>query len=275
MNKIRGLILVLVVAASAAAQQPQPKSQEELDALLAIQNAQGPDERIEAVHNLLTNFKNTEFKEWANFMAMLSYQQKNDFENMLLYGEKTLELNPDNADVMVQLAYAIPARTGEFDLDKEEKLAKAEGYAKKALRLIPTMPKKTPDMPDDEWLMIKKDLMSQVHDSLGLIALKRDDYDAAEDSFRKSLEVASQQGASTFYHLASTLRQKGELDEALGMADKAIAAGGVQAGGRDLAKVLKAEIAKAKAKEMTNPSESEPAGDSITPEVEIVQPKQP
>ena len=56
---------------------------------------------------------------------------------MLLYGENTLELNPDNIDTLVSLSYAIPARTGEFDLDKDEKLAKAEDYAKRALLAIP------------------------------------------------------------------------------------------------------------------------------------------
>ena len=232
------------------------------------------DSRIAAIHNLLTNFKDTEFTEFANFMMMLSYQQKNEYEMMLLYGEKTLEINPDNIDTMVSLSYAIPARTGEFDLDKDEKLAKAEDYAKRAMLAIPTLENTSPDVSDDEWLMAKKDMMSQVHDSLGLVALKRKDHEAAEKSLRQSLGIASEQGAATFYHLAEALKQQGKDDEALEMADQSIAAGGVMTGsGQDLAKVLKAQIIKAKAAAMMKRSKpaAEPA--ATVPEAEIV--KQP
>ena len=121
-KRILGAAIVLALCAPIFAQGPQAKSQKELDALIEIESATDPDVRIGAIHNLLTNFKDTEFKEFANLMMMLSYQQKNDFEMMVLYGERTLELNPNSIDTLVSLSYAIPARTGEFDLDKDEKL---------------------------------------------------------------------------------------------------------------------------------------------------------
>ncbi len=274
MKRILGAAIVLALCAPIFAQQPQAKTQKELDALFEIESATDPDVRIGAIHTLLTNFKDTEFKEFANLMMMLSYQQKDDFEMMVLYGERTLELNPDNIDTLVSLSYAIPARTGEFDLDKDEKLAKAEDFAKRALLAIPTLENPNPDVTADDWLIAKKDFMSQSHDSLGLVALKRKDYQAAEKSLRQSLQVASRQSASTFYHLASALQEQGKNDEALTMADKSIAAGGVMAGGgQDLAKVLKAQLIKAKAAAMMNKSKpaAKPAG--TVPEVEII--KQP
>lgn len=273
-KRILGVALVLALCAPIFAQQPQAKTQEELDVLMEIEDATDPDERIGAIHKLLTNFKDTEFKEFANLMMMLSYQAKNDFEMMVLYGERTLELNPDNIDTLVSLSYAIPARTGEFDLDKDEKLAKAEDFAKRALLAIPTLENPNPDLSADAWLIAKKDFMSQAHDSLGLVALKRKDYQAAEKSLRQSLQVASKQSASTFYHLASALNKQGKNDEALTMADKSIAAGGVMAdGGQDLAKVLKAQLIKAKAAAMMNKSKPAAKPAETVPEVEIV--KQP
>ena len=273
-KKILGAAIVLALCMPILAQQPQAKSQEELDALFEIESATDPDARIGAIHTLLTNFKDTEFKEFANFMMMLAYQQKNDYEMMLLYGENTLELNPDNIDTLVSLSYAIPARTGEFDLDKDEKLAKAEDYAKRALLAIPTLENPNPDVSADEWLMAKKDIMSQVHDSLGLVALKRKDYEAAEKSLRQSLQVATKQEAATFYHLADALKQQGKNDEALAMADQSIAAGGVMSGsGQDLAKVLKAQLIKAKAAAMMNKLKPAAKPAETVPEVEIV--KQP
>ena len=250
-NTLLAVLLSLGVAVSLWGQ--KAKSQKEYAALKAIETAYDPDSQIAAVHSLLTTFKNTEFKEWANLMAMNAYSQKNDFENMLLYGEQTLAINPDNADVLTRLAYAIPTRTKQFDLDKEAKLSKAEDFARRALRLIPTTEKPNSDIPDEKWLTVKKDLMSQSHDALGLVAFMREDFAAAQQSFEQSIQVASKPSALTFYHYANTLKEGGQTDKALELADKSIAAGGVPVGTSDLAKVLKAEIIKARAREMFKP----------------------
>ena len=246
-----------VVAVSLAAAAPlwsqQAKSQKEFEALKAIEAAMDPDSRIAAVHSLLTTFKNTEFKEWANSMAMNAYGEKNDFENMLLYGEETLAINPENAEVLSVLAYAIPTRTREFDLDKGAKLSKAEDFARRALRLIPTMEKRNPNASDEDWLALKKDLMAQSHDALGLIAFMRSDYTAAEQSFQQSLQVANTQSGLTYYHYANTMQSSGQTDKALEIVEKSIAAGGVKVGAKDLAKELKAKIIKARAREMFQP----------------------
>ena len=45
-----------------AQKQPKPKSQKEVDAIMAIQNAQDPDARVNAAEALLHNFADTEFK---------------------------------------------------------------------------------------------------------------------------------------------------------------------------------------------------------------------
>lgn len=239
------LSLAAAMAVSALAQraQPQPKSQQEVDAILAVQNAQDPNERIAAAEKLLKDFKDTEFKEFANYMTMLSHQQLNDFENMLIFGDETLKHNPDNVGVLLQLSFAIPTRTREFDLDKEEKLSKAEDYAKRSITLIPNLEKLDPNLPDDQWLATKKDFMSQANESLGLIAIKRENYDAAIESLMKALELAEQQTGATFYHLATAYHKSGKKDLALDAVNKSIAAGGMpMTDGQDAAQVLKKEI---------------------------------
>jgi tetratricopeptide (TPR) repeat protein len=240
-------VAVVCLVLGAALPGQQPKSQKEVDALMAMQAAQTPDERIQAAEKLLTDFKDTEFKETANFMIMLAYQQKNDFENMLLYGERTLGINADNVGTLISLANAIPMRTREFDLDKDEKLAKAEDFAKRALVLIPNLAKPNPDMLDDQWLMAKKDFMASAYESLGLVAMKRRSFPAAEEHFRKSLEVSAEQTAAGFYYLGQSLKEQGKADEAINALDQAIAHGDFKLGdGRPAAATMKAEIQKAK-----------------------------
>jgi tetratricopeptide (TPR) repeat protein len=143
------------------------------------------------------------------------------------------------------MAWAIPIRTREFDLDKEEKLAKAEDYAKRAMKLIPTLEKTNAVLTDEQWLLTKKGFMSQAHEAMGNVATKRKDWAQAEQSFRKSLELAEPQTASMFYRVASTLKEQKKWDEAIAMLDQSIARGGHKlASGHDAAEIMKAEILK-------------------------------
>lgn len=242
----RLLTLVAVVLACvglAPAQGPQPKSQKELDAVLAVESATDPNTRAAAANKLLTDFKNTEFKEYANYMLMVSYQQLDDFENMMVYGERTLEINPENPGVLLQLAYAIPSRTREFDLDKEEKLTKAEDFASRALTLIPNMDKMNPDMGDEEWLATKKDLMAQANESLGVIEIKRENFDEASAFLTKAIELQPEPNAMTHYHLADSYMNAGKKAEAVSAINQSITLGGVPlGGGADAAKNLKEQI---------------------------------
>jgi tetratricopeptide (TPR) repeat protein len=265
------LTTALALAAGTWAQearQPKPKSQKEVEAILAIQNATDADGRIQAAENLITKFADTEFKEFALQMETLSYQQKNDFENMLIAGERTLEVNPDNVVVLVTLAQAIPQRTREHDLDKEEKLGKAEKYAKRAQTLIPNWNKPNPQISDEDWTGTKKNLMSQTNEALGLIAVARKNFPAAEQAFKQAVEVAPQPEPFTLYRLASVYETEQKYDDAIAVLDKAIAAGGVKVGGRDLAAELKTRIAGKKDKAGAGASSSAPA-----PQVEIKRPQ--
>jgi tetratricopeptide (TPR) repeat protein len=244
------LMTVFALALPALAQEqaaapsgPTVKSQEEANAITMCQQAPEADLRIESCNKLLTDFQDTEFKELAYYLLMLSHQQKNDFENMQLYGERTLEQNPENVGTLISLSYAIPIRTREHDLDKQEKLAKAEDYAKRGLALIPAMGKLNPQITDEDWLIMKKDFMAQLHESMGIIASKRQDYPKAEESYRKMLQVADKQTGTMFFRLAEALKQQENYEEAMNMLDQSIARGGHKmAGGRDAASIMKAEL---------------------------------
>ena len=147
MSRRRILTLILVGAVWAVgllAQMPQFKSQEEIDAFMKVQTAPTAAERATAGADFIAKYPKSEAVGLASYMTMLSYQQMNDFDNMLLYGGMVLDSNPAagvKVGTLISLANAIPLRTREFDLDKEEKLGTAEDYAKEAMTLIPTIAK--------------------------------------------------------------------------------------------------------------------------------------
>jgi tetratricopeptide (TPR) repeat protein len=212
------LSFALVAGLTLGQAQPKPKSQKELEAIQAIFNAQDPDARIKAADDLLANFADTEFKAIALQVAAASAQQKNDFEKMVVYAERTLEADPKNYPAMLMLAQGLAQRTREFDLDKEEKLGRAEKYAKSAIELTKAAQKPRPDIPDADWEAAKNNYLAQGYEALGLAAMVRKKYDDAATQFEAALSASPE--PATVVRLASAYNQAKKPDQALATLDK-------------------------------------------------------
>jgi tetratricopeptide (TPR) repeat protein len=208
---------------SPIAKQPTVKSAQEGQAVQAIVSAPDPDSRIKAANDLVANFPGSEFKSMALFFAAISCQQKNDYENTIVYGEKTLEADPQHYQAMLMLAQTIAARTREFDLDREEKLKNAEGYATKALELLKVAPRPNPAVTDEQWEAVKKDLTSQGLEVFALAAMARNQSDKAVEAFQKVIAASPNVDPSTWVRLAAAYSKVNKFDEAIATLDKVVA----------------------------------------------------
>ncbi len=221
--KAAGVAVIAGGLLAAAPKQPQPKSKSEVEALQAMFNAQTPDARIAAADALLSKFSDTEFKAIALQIAAASAQQKNDFEKMVIYSERTLEADPENYPAMLMLAQGYAQRTREFDFDKEEKLTKSEKYANNAIALINKAEKPRPDISDDQWNAAKKDYLAQAHEALGMAAGVRKKYDVAINEYKTAIETGSTQDQATFVRLAAVQNEANKPDDALATITKLMA----------------------------------------------------
>ncbi len=236
----------LMAQATAQPKQPHVKSQKEAEAVIAIQNATDPDARIAAVNNLLEKFSDTEFKAIALYMAAASAQQKNDYNNMVIYAQRTLEADPTNYGAMLMLATGLAQHTREFDLDRDEKLAKADKYAHDAMNLIKDAPKPRPDITDEQWANAKKDFTSQAYDALGLAAMDKKQYDVAITQFKTSIDTAATPDPATFVRLAACYNLAGKPDDALATVEKVLAMPNLHPTIRQVAQAERARAMQAK-----------------------------
>jgi tetratricopeptide (TPR) repeat protein len=223
--KLAGALMAFFTASALFAQtastvQPKPKSNKEVEALNALFGAQDPDARIAAAENLIIKFADTQFKSIALYLATVSAEQKNDFEKIIIYGDRTIEADPKNFGAMLVMARALSMRTREFDLDKEEKLGRAEKLAKDALALIPAAVKQRTDIPDDQWEAAKKDFASQAHEAIGIAAIVRKKFDVAVTELKAAVEGQMQKDPSTYVRLATALTDSGQYDEAIAVCDQ-------------------------------------------------------
>jgi tetratricopeptide (TPR) repeat protein len=217
-----GCAAVLIAVAGLATAQ-KVKTKKEAEAVQAVQNAKTPDDRIAAVDALVTKFADTEFKSWALQMAADAEMRKGDSVKAVVYAQSALEADPKNYQAMLLMSGELARGTRENDLDKDEKLGKAEKLANDAITLVGTAAKPNAALTDTQWNDIKKDFVSQGHEDLGLIAMARKKTDVAVNEFKTSVDGASQPDPVVMARLAAAYNLAGKPDDAIDVATKVLA----------------------------------------------------
>src|ERR1700682_4722983 len=202
---------------------PKPKSPKEVEALQkAVAPGQTPDGQIANIDAVLTNFADTEYKIPLMQMALQLAETKGDPVQITVWGERLLDTDPKNVFALNTLSGQIATSAKEYDLDKQEKLAKAEKYARDAIAAAPNAPKPNPSIPDDQWTSVKKDLAAQGHQTLGIIAVLNKKYDAAIGAFKTSLDTAGTPDPATMVRLGDAYAKAGKNDDAAATFDRAM-----------------------------------------------------
>jgi len=223
--------LALILAGGAMAQ-PAPKaraikSPAEGQALNTMIQAATPEARIADAEDFVVKFPQSDFKALAFYAEAQSYQEKGDYDHLIVFGEQSLESDPDDStkvQVELLLARAIALKTGEYDLDREEKLTKVEKYAGGAMDVLKTMPKPNASLSDAQWEGAKGGLNGQAHEALGLDQMVRKDWEKAIAEFKAASEATKDSEPSYLVRLAAAYEKAGKYDDAAATCDKVLAA---------------------------------------------------
>ncbi|HBY59317.1 MAG TPA: hypothetical protein DEH78_05815 [Solibacterales bacterium] len=243
------LALACGTALLLAQKQPQPKSQKELEALQALFQAPDPDSRIKAADTLISKFADTDFKAFALQVAADSFRAKGDNEKAIIYAERAAEAEPGSIQAVqakLLIAEITVQGTRENDLDREEKLTRVEKLAKEVQETLKTVAKPNPQLPDEQWEGVKKDLNSSTFEMVGMAAQVRKKHDVAITNFKLAVDAAASQGRP-MARLAAGLEQAGKPDEALAIVDKLSADPNLDPGLKPFLDQVKARATKAKA----------------------------
>jgi tetratricopeptide (TPR) repeat protein len=220
-----GLVLMAQQPAQggAAPAGPAPKSEAELKAIQAMFQAQqaGPDAVIKAAEELLSKFADTQFKPTAYALEAMAYEQKGDTDKAIIFNEKVLEVDPKNIQAPLSIGQILAQKTRENDLDKEEKLGRAEKLLNGTLENLKTAAKPNPQLTDQQWTETKMFVTGEANNALGLVALVRKKYDVAQKSFEAAMAADPQPAYAV--RLASALQQGGKNAEAIAVVDKVLA----------------------------------------------------
>jgi len=135
----------------------------EFNAYDAVVQSTQPEEIIRLGKKFLDLFPESDLAIFIHKRLAISYQQLNDYDNLVLHGEKTIELRPDDPDIRPALAMAFAER-GENN--------RAIDYAVEGLRILETIDKPA-DTPIRRWVMVRDRAVADANYAQGLAYLKK------------------------------------------------------------------------------------------------------
>jgi len=248
-------------AAPAAQHQPQAKSKEEFDAYNLAVSKSDPAQLEAAADEFAQKFPNSELKELLYVRAMTLYQQQNNSAKIVATGRKAIELNPTNPVPLVAVASALVMDTRETDLDRDARYAEAGKDAQAALDNVDTGLEVPPSVPPQQVAAAKANLRSIAYDTLGVIAMNKKDYTAAEQNFQKAADLMKDQPDAVVYlRLSVAQDNEKKYPEALDSANKAVQYAQEGSAEKNLAKQQQARLQKLMSEKATSntPSATQP-----------------
>lgn len=250
---------------AAPAQQagPKVKSQKELDALKKVQAATTPQERLDAIDGVLENFNDTEYKHILLDMAVQTAQQVRDPAKVETYAERALKEDPKDATAQLAIASTTIQGTKEFDLDKEQKLTKAEKYANSALDSLKSESAPNPQMTPEQWQEAKKQMSAEAHANLGAISSLRKKYDEALTHYKTAAD--EDPDPVILVRLANAYNEAKQPDNAITTADRILAMNDAPPQIKQIAQSEKAKAEKAKGGGAASTTPAPAAGSAPAP----------
>jgi tetratricopeptide (TPR) repeat protein len=209
-------------AAAAGPHQPMAKTKEEFDAYNLAASKTDPAQAEAAADEFAQKFPASELKELLYVRVTQFYQQQNNSGKVVAMGRKAIELNPTDPIPLVAVASALVMDTRDSDIDKDARYSEASKDAQAALDNIDTGLQVPPNAPADRVALAKANLRSIAYDTLGVIAMNKKDYAAAEQSFQKAADLMKDQPDSVVYlRLSVAQDNEKKYQAALDSANKA------------------------------------------------------
>jgi len=179
---------------------------------------------IETGEDFVKKFPESRYREAVYTRMVTSYLNLEKIDMMYATGEKALEINPNNADVLAMLSWAIARKWDSQAIDAQQKLAKVEGYGKKAIEVIEAMAKPE-TMTEEDFTKAKGDKLSMAHSGLGVINYHKQRFADMATELETATKLSATPDPVDFYLLGVAYQQTRRFAEAATAYEKCSTAG--------------------------------------------------
>ncbi len=146
------------------------------------------EKRISAGEDFLKKYPEGRYRPIVYSALTFAYLQAGKPDKAFEIGEKEVALHPDDVQILALLSQAIPRALSARTLEPDKQLTKAEGYAKRAIELTPTMAKPE-GLADQNFIAAKNSTLSMAHSGLGVVYFRRGKFVEAIPELELSLKI--------------------------------------------------------------------------------------
>ena len=208
-------------------------STEEAQAYNKLKGSTDPETIIKSSDDFSAKYPKSPLLTYVYALEASAYQQKNDATNVIKYGEKSLDLDPNNLISLLMVSGVLPQPqmlNNISDAEKEKRLGTAADYAQKALQEIDQLPKQSKES-DDAYQKRKDQIASGAYASIGMVHLERSrmalqgldqsELAKAEESYKSAIAKSDTPNPSDYYRLGEVYRGENKLSDAVTAFSKA------------------------------------------------------
>ncbi len=190
-----------------------PVNAKEEAAYKAFYEASDVQQQIQLGEEFLKKFPESRYREGVYARLTAAYLSVGQEERMFAAGEKTLEIDPNNVDVLSLMALVMPRRVNPNSLDADQKLQKSEKYSKQAIALLAAMPKPA-ELGDADFAKAKNEKLSMCHSGLGFVYYHRQKYADSAVELDQATKLAAAPDPADFYVLGLAYQQTKRFGDA-------------------------------------------------------------
>jgi len=144
--------------------------------------------KLQAAEAFIQKYPQSHYRQAVYAFLTVGYVQIGQSDKAVEFGDKEIELNPTDVQTMAVLSQTIPRSFNPSAPDAEKKLAKAETYGKKAVEIMPTIPKPE-GMTDEVFAAAKNQTLAMAHSGLGLVDWRRGKFADAIPELEQSIKL--------------------------------------------------------------------------------------
>jgi len=210
---------------------PPPVNAEEDTAFKTFRDVPMSDvpKKDQAGEDFLTKYPQSRYRSEIYIWLVRGYLASGQVDKMEAVGDKEFALNPNDAQTLAIVGSTLPRVMNASTPDPQKRLDKAEEYCKKALELLPTLPKPA-EMTEDTFLKAKDQTSAVAYSGLGLVAFRRQRYAEAIPNFEQAVKLDPVPDPVNFYLLGVSNQKTSHFDDAVTAFTKCAAIpGGLQA----------------------------------------------
>jgi len=200
----------------------QAKTQDEMKAYQDAAAITDAAQLLAASDAFAAKYPASELRSALYIRAMDMYAQQNNVEKIVDAGRKAIAADPINPVPLVQVASALAESTRDTDLDRDPRLNEAAKDAQAAIDNLETGLIIPPNAPADRVAEAKRSIVTMSYDTLGMVAMGKKDYAAAEQNFLKAVDATKAAPEAVVYlRLSVAQDQQKKYPQALESANKA------------------------------------------------------